>query len=398
MSWPLVKLSDVAQINPRCPKDIDGEQLVSFVAMASASEDGKLLSEEVKVLDETKKGFTYFERGDVLLAKITPCFENGKCLRPNQISKTVGFGSTEFHVLRAIEEKLDSSYLFYMVWSKAFRFLGEHSMSGAAGQKRVSADFLKAYEIPLPPLEEQKRIAAILDKADSVRRKRQQAIDLADDFLRSVFLDMFGDPSDYKTVKELLDEDYLLLHKDGNHGSNYPRKNEFVDSGVPFISAKDISDEDGTIDYGTIAYLTEQKAAKLTIGWLEKGDVLLAHNATVGRVGYFDGQVPEAIIGTSLTAFRVNPERMSSMYLFAALKYSKFQKQLTQNMGQSTRNQVPITAQKELHIPLGSMDKQIKFEKLLAQVMTQKSRLLSSSSGGEDLFNSLSQKAFAGEL
>ena len=101
MTWPMVKLESVAVINPRLPKDADEEQKVSFVAMASASEDGRLLSEENRVLSETKKGFTYFSKGDVLLAKITPCFENGKCLRPNQISNPIGFGSTEFHVLRA---------------------------------------------------------------------------------------------------------------------------------------------------------------------------------------------------------------------------------------------------------------------------------------------------------
>ncbi|MFI8749969.1 restriction endonuclease subunit S [Vreelandella lionensis] len=192
MSWPIVRLGDVAQINPRLPKNIDDSQTVSFVAMASAGEDGMLLNEEPRILAETKKGFTYFENGDVLLAKITPCFENGKCLRPGQISNQVGFGSTEFHVLRADEKLLDPDYLFYMIWSKQFRFLGEKSMSGAAGQKRVSTDFLTRFEIPLPPLEEQKRIATILDKADAIRRKRQQAIQLADEFLRAVFLDMFG--------------------------------------------------------------------------------------------------------------------------------------------------------------------------------------------------------------
>ena len=95
MSWPLVKLAEVATINPRLPKDVDEAQEVSFVAMASASEEGSLLAEESRVLSETRKGFTYFEKSDVLLAKITTCFENGKCLRPNQIRSQIGFGSTE---------------------------------------------------------------------------------------------------------------------------------------------------------------------------------------------------------------------------------------------------------------------------------------------------------------
>lgn len=194
MSWPLVPLSEIVDVNPRLPKGIDESQEVSFVAMASVSEEGFLIGEESRLLAETRKGFTYFQKGDVLLAKITPCFENGKCLRPNEISNKIGFGSTEFHVLRAKPGKVDSGYLFFMVWSEKLRSMGKASMSGAAGQKRISANFLSNFKIPLPHLDEQKRIAAILDKADAIRRKRQQAIQLADDFLRSVFLDMFGDP------------------------------------------------------------------------------------------------------------------------------------------------------------------------------------------------------------
>jgi len=120
VSWPVVKLSDVATINPRLPRDVDESQQVTFVAMASASEDGYLLASEARILSETKKGFTYFDKNDVLLAKITPCFENGKCLRPGQIPTEIGFGSTEFHVIRPNTERLDGLYLFYLVWNGPF--------------------------------------------------------------------------------------------------------------------------------------------------------------------------------------------------------------------------------------------------------------------------------------
>ncbi len=194
MSFSFVELGKVADINPRLPKDADETQMVSFLTMSSVSEKGEILNQEDRVLSEVKKGFTYFERNDVLLAKITPCFENGKAVYVDKLSHKIGYGSTEFHVLRPNSDLLDAKYLFYMVWNDRFRFLGEKAMKGAAGQKRVGADYLKEFKIPLPSLSEQKRIAAILDKADAIRRKRQQAIQLADDFLRAVFLDMFGDP------------------------------------------------------------------------------------------------------------------------------------------------------------------------------------------------------------
>ena len=136
MSWPLVALNDVVEINPSLPKEIDASQQVSFLGMASVSEQGTILSQESRILSETRKGFTYFERGDVLLAKITPCFENGKAILVSDLQHPIGYGSTEFHVLRSKIGFLDSKYLFFMVWNDRFRFLGEKAMRGAAGQKK----------------------------------------------------------------------------------------------------------------------------------------------------------------------------------------------------------------------------------------------------------------------
>ncbi len=119
--------------------------------MSSVSEKGKILDQELRVLSETKKGFTYFERGDILLAKITPCFENGKAVFTSELKNLIGYGSTEFHVLRPIQGISDGKYLFYLVWNDSFRHYGQHAMKGAAGQKRISSDFLKNYKIPLPP-------------------------------------------------------------------------------------------------------------------------------------------------------------------------------------------------------------------------------------------------------
>ena len=117
MSWPLVPLDHVADINPCLPRGINEDQQVSFLGMASVSVQGEIISEETRVLAETRKGFTYFERGDVLLAKITPCFENGKAVHANSLKHSIGYGSTEFHVLRSKNGVLDAKYMFYMVWS-----------------------------------------------------------------------------------------------------------------------------------------------------------------------------------------------------------------------------------------------------------------------------------------
>lgn len=162
--------------------------------MSDISEEGRVASIQQRPLADVQKGYTAFQAGDVLLAKITPCFENGKAALVESLPTQIGFGSTEFHVLRPTKD-VDPKFLFHLVWNPSFRRLGASRMTGSAGQKRVPAALLADYEFSLPPLHEQQRVATILDKADSLRRNRQTAIRLENDFLRAVFSDMFGDPN-----------------------------------------------------------------------------------------------------------------------------------------------------------------------------------------------------------
>lgn len=194
MSTKKITLSQVVSINPRTDSSrFNHGSEIAFLGMADISEAGVISSIQTRNFKEVQKGYTCFQNGDILLAKITPCFENGKAVLVQGLASEIGFGSTEFHVLRPSEE-IDRRFLFHLVWNRNFRLNGAQRMTGSAGQKRIPTIFLEEYEINLPNIEEQKRIAAILDKADSLRRKRQQTIQLADDFLRATFLDMFGDP------------------------------------------------------------------------------------------------------------------------------------------------------------------------------------------------------------
>ena len=190
------KLSEVAEINPRPERSslTDLNELISFVPMASVSEvSGSITTEEFRPASEVIKGFTSFKDRDVLVAKITPCFENGKIAHA-RITKRLGFGSTEFHVARPKSCSLDDRYLYHFLRQPAVRDEGERRMTGSGGQKRVPKAFLEELDIPLPPVTEQRRIAAILDKADALRTKRREAITKLDQLLQSVFLEMFGDP------------------------------------------------------------------------------------------------------------------------------------------------------------------------------------------------------------
>ncbi len=365
-----VRLESVAHINPRCPRELDETQSVSFLAMASVSEEGQVLDEETRTLADTKKGYTYFERGDVLLAKITPCFENGKAAYLGNFKHQIGFGSTEFHVIRPIDGKLDPKYLFYLVWNDQFRFYGQKSMTGAAGQKRVSADFLKSFEIPLPPLPEQRRIAAILDKADAIRRKRQQALRLTEDFLRSVFLDMFGDPvlNPKGFDKQPLGE--LIKLKSGE-----------------FLPAKSMNPHGVYPVYGGN-------------GINGKHSEYMFENATIvlGRVGVYCGSVHvtsgKSWITDNALAVSDISDKLCFRYLAEALKFANLNQYSSQS-GQPLISGNRIYPVKIIVPPEGLQRKfSIIFEKHL-KLNKQVDHMVDPQN---ELFNSLIQRAFRGEL
>ncbi len=394
MSWPLVKLGEVAEVNPRCPKDIDEDQMISFVTMASASEEGLLLNEEPRVLKETKKGFTYFEHSDVLLAKITPCFENGKSLRPYQINNKVGFGSTEFHVLRANLEKLDPAYLFYMVWNEAFRFYGTNAMSGAAGQKRVGTPFLKQLEIPLPPLAEQKRIAAILDKANAIRQKRKQAIELADEFLRSVFLDMFGDPVVNPKGWEVEEIDQVCTEIVDCVNRTAPS----VDYETPYKMIRTTNIRNHKIDLSSVRYVEKDVYEK----WIrrlkpEVGDVIFTREAPAGEAGIINFK-DNVFLGQRTMHFRPDSEKITSTFLLYELMASGVQQQITRLSTGSTVTHLSVPECKKFKIRMPDIDNQQRFTDIANKVERSKNFLLISLEQSIESFNSLSQKAFSNQL
>ena len=188
------RLSSIAEINPPLSSEVRPDSKVSFVTMSAVSEAAAAVaSEEIRDAKECLRGFTPFQRGDVLVAKITPCFENGKIVIAN-IGRKFGFGSTEFHVVRPDARYLDVRYLLHCLRQPHVRLQGQHRMTGSAGQRRVPAHFLSTFEIPLCTLHEQQRIAGILDAADALRATRREALAQLATLLQSTFLDMFGDP------------------------------------------------------------------------------------------------------------------------------------------------------------------------------------------------------------
>ncbi len=164
-TWPQKPLSEVVDLNPRLDKSAYRDDLeVSFVPMAAVEAcSGRMEVSQTKHFVAVKKGYTPFKEGDVVFAKITPCMENGKMAVVPKLTNGLGFGSTEFHVLRP-HEGIDARFVYYFVSSQGFRREAAHHMTGAVGQKRVPQSFLEEASIPVPLLEDQQRIVAEIEK------------------------------------------------------------------------------------------------------------------------------------------------------------------------------------------------------------------------------------------
>lgn len=160
MSTP-IKLKYVAQLNPTRRQKYKPRDKVSFVPMEAVGEDGSLDIQE-RSLSEVSSGYTYFENNDVVLAKITPCFENGKATLMRNLKSGFGFGTTEFIVLRPGKD-VNSKYLYYTVYSDSFRTPGINEMRGSAGQKRITNQYVGDYEVSVTDVEEQQKIVKYLD-------------------------------------------------------------------------------------------------------------------------------------------------------------------------------------------------------------------------------------------
>lgn len=160
--WVKATLADIVAINPK-HKELNN-QTAGFVPMALAPTDfsGQLNFEE-RSWDKIKKGYTHFADGDVIFAKVTPCFENGKAAIVHNMPNGIGAGSTEFYALRPYLKELSQEYIFSIIKSHEFLTLGAENMTGAVGLRRVPKQFLESFSINFPPLAEQKIIAQKLD-------------------------------------------------------------------------------------------------------------------------------------------------------------------------------------------------------------------------------------------
>ena len=188
--WEVRRLRFNVDVNPSGKRILSNPKLkVNFLPMERVSENGQYDRDFRAVYQDVSSGYTYFENNNVLVVKITPCFENGKGTLVSDLKYGFGFDTTEFHVLRS-HNNLHAKYLFYLTTSNLFRVTGKAFMEGTVGQKRVSADFVKNFLMVTPPKQEQQKIVEYLDnttsKIDKTIKLIEKKIELLQEYKKSL--------------------------------------------------------------------------------------------------------------------------------------------------------------------------------------------------------------------
>ena len=225
-SWEQCSLSDVCTVNPKKAdtKDLPDELEVSFFPMSALSEIyGEITDPQTRLLKEVRSGFTNFSEGDVVFAKITPCMENGKSAVVGKLVNDIGYGTTEFFVLRC-SDRLYNRFLYHLVRDKLFRDKAKAVMAGAVGQQRVPKRYLETYKLNLPKFNEQREIVRILDGSFA---KEQQTKEAAEAVLDQI---------------ELMKKSILARAFRGELGTNDPNEESAVE-----LLRQVIEQEDGDV-------------------------------------------------------------------------------------------------------------------------------------------------------
>lgn len=215
IDWEWKALPEICVLNPKRPRLQRADDVpTSFVPMQAVDDvEGKITGMETRRYEEVKRGYTYFEENDVLMAKITPSMENGKAAIATKLIDGIGFGTTEFHVFRP-KEGILPAWIFYFIRRLSFRLEAKSHFRGAVGQQRVPEDFLKSYEIPIPfpndparSLETQKRIVlrleTLLGEVKSARELQESIEEETNLLADSVLTEIFASRDQWQNEKPL---------------------------------------------------------------------------------------------------------------------------------------------------------------------------------------------------
>ncbi|ASJ15075.1 restriction endonuclease subunit S [Thermococcus radiotolerans] len=399
--WRWVRLGDVAGIrgNSGVKKKLLQFNSIAFIPMELIPEKGVFSRYELRESTNIKS-YSYAEPGDILLAKITPSFENGKQgIVPKNVPNNFALATTEVYPIYIENNLLDRMYLFYILKSKYARKTLEDQMLGTTGRQRVPKEAVLKLKIPLPPLEEQKRIVAKLDeiskRLEEAKRHAREAREEAEKLMASALHEVFSKAEEMGWEWVRLGE--IARHEMGGT----PRKDnrEYWENGeIPWITASEIPTDSKYVT--TYRFLITKKALEESNTKLAmSGDILLVTTASIGKIAIASFNVA---VNQQITIISTkNEEKAKNDYLYYAIKYFfpiEFNI-VTRGAAQLHINQKMI---KRFKIALPPLEEQKRIVTYLDAVSERAQKLVrlygEREKELEQLFPAILDRAFRGEL
>lgn len=393
MSWPTVELGDLADVYAGAgfPKQYQGQTEGDFpfakvgdISRAKATE-GKTITEAENYVTESVRAelnAKVFPAGSIVFAKIGEAIrKNNRCVT----TKPMVFDNNVMG-LKFNEARIANDY--------AFRFLDSidfYELSNSTTVPSIRKSDMERIKIPLPPLEEQRRIAGILDQADALRRLRTRALDKLNTLGQAIFHEMFGDVPE-RNIQKLSQVADLI---NGDRSSNYPSGDDLKEDGVLFLSTKNI--RDWRLDLSKVQYITEEKFSSLTRGKLQHGDLVITLRGTLGQAAIFDCKFETGFINAQMMIIRPK-SGIFPQYLLDFLALDRTQHELSKGQSGSAVKQLTAKQVGELPIVVPTEAEQLEYVNRIGVHQTARSALIEQSDHFEALFASLQHRAFRGEL
>jgi len=403
VGWEVKKLGEVCQIKP--PKEearqkLSDTDIVSFVPMSDLGIQSKTIKlNENKLLSEVVGSYTYFADNDVLLAKITPCFENGKLGIARNLTNAVGFGSSEYIVFRS-KGTIEPEYLFYFLSQDSFRNSGAHVMTGAVGHKRVPKDFIENHPILLPSLPEQKRIVAILDEAfegidraiANTEKNLANSRELFESYLNAIFTQK-GNGWKEKKLGEIGGKVFT-----GPFGSLL-HKSDYVSNEIPIVNPANIEDDKIIPNFNKT--VSKDIVKRLQAYILKQNDVVVGRRGEIGRCAVVREDQAGWLCGSG--SFFIKPfENVDSVFLAHLLRSAVYRNKLESLSTGATMQNLSNQSLSDLVIAMPSLDEQNRITNKIDDLRTETQRLETiyrkKIAALNELKQSILQKAFTGEL
>ena len=346
--WKTVKLCDVAEMRPPKSeaklKGLKPTDEVGFLPMEDLTQFQKHAKAlKTRTMSEVSNSYNYFANGDVLMAKISPCFQNGKMGIASGLPNGVGYGSSEYFVFRPSKE-LSAEWLFYYLQDPAFRRHATGKFSGNVGQQRLPKELIEELEIPLPPLAEQKRIVALLDEAfagiDEAKAKAEDSLNRIQALFESHLQAIFTQRGRGWVERRLGELSRI------NYGYTESASAEMI--GPHFLRITDIQDEG--VDWSTVPYCRIDKD-DLPKYKLSDGDIVFARTGATTGKSYLVSNPPDSVFASYLIRVQLSEKALLPGFLYLFFQTRSYWDVIRAGVSGSTQGGFNASKLGELTVP-----------------------------------------------